>query len=182
MRQLLLATALAMPLAMPAMAQQADAPEGGASLKHSALKATTFKAGSTVTNLVLLSYAAGGIGGGIALSAFMLGASWAVYTANDYFWDTYSPPPPKIDGEAFDAGADMWRTTGKFLTFKPVVASLKLASLYVYTGSAAIAATFGTAAILTNSVVFYANNMAWDWYDWYSATNQVAAQTVTAQR
>jgi hypothetical protein len=32
----------------------------------------------------------------------------------------------------------VWRNTAKFLTYKPVVASLKLASLYVYTGSAAI--------------------------------------------
>ena len=46
--------------------------------------------------------------------------------------------PPKTAGEAFDAGADVWRNTAKFLTYKPVVASLKLASLYVYTGSAAI--------------------------------------------
>jgi len=42
-------------------------------------------------------------------------------------------------------------------------------------------ATFGTATILTNSVVSYANNMAWDRYDWYSASAP-AAEIAVAQR
>jgi len=113
----------------------------------------------------------------------MLGASWVVYTTNDYMWDSYAPPTTKqSQDEAFDATADVWRNTGKYLTFKPVVASLKLASLYLWTGSAAIAATFGTAAIMTNTVVFYVNNVAWDWYDWYSAPAPVAAERTMAQR
>lgn len=172
--------------AKPVLAQSGastDAGAGNASLAHSAMKATTFKAGSTVTNLVVLSYATGGVGGGIVLSAFMLGASWVVYTANDYMWDSYAPPAQKqSQDQAFDAKAEMWRNTGKYLTFKPVVATLKLASLYVWTGSAAIAATFGTAAIVTNTVVFYVNNMAWDWYDWYSAPAPVTAERTMAQR
>jgi uncharacterized membrane protein len=148
----------------------AAAPNNAASLEHSALKATTFKAGTTAVNFAILSYATGTVVGGVALSAFILGTSWVLYTANDYLWDTYSPPPVKqAEAEVFDATADAWRNTWKYLTYKPVIGSIKLASIYVYTGSAAIAGVFGTATIVTNTAVFYANNMAWDFYDWYSA-------------
>jgi uncharacterized membrane protein len=156
-------------------APAAPTPESSASLAHSALKATTFKVGSSATNLLVLSAATGSAVAGAGLTVFMLGASWVVYTANDYIWDVYYPPPVKQAGESFDASADAWRNTGKFLTFKPVIASIKLASLYAVTGSALITATFGTASILTNTVVFYANNMAWDFYDWYAATPAAGA-------
>jgi len=147
----------------------AHAPTGGASLSHSALKATTFKAGSTAVNLAILSYATGTVVGDVALSAFILGTSWVIYTANDYVWDSYSPPPVKqAASESFDATADVWRNTWKFLTYKPIIGSIKVASIYLYTGSAAVAGVFGTATIVTNTAVFYANNMAWDLYDWYA--------------
>jgi uncharacterized membrane protein len=146
------------------------APSNDASLTHSAFKATTFKLGTTVTNLTLLSYATGGVVGGVALTAFITASSWLLYTANDYAWDTYDPPPPKLAAnESFDASGDVWRNTKKFLTFKPVIASLKVASLFVWTGSVATTAVFGTAAIVTNTAVFYVNNVAWDFYDWYVA-------------
>lgn len=165
-------------LAAPALAQTAPAPHGApaaesASLTHSALKATTFKVGSTITNIAVLSYATGDFVAGTGLAAFMLGASWLTYTANDYLWDKYSPPPVKqTEDQGFDATADVWRNTGKYFTYKPVIASVKLTSLYLYTGSAAIAGVFGTATVLINTGVFYANNMAWDWYDWYSRAPQ----------
>ncbi len=166
------------PAAMPALAQSdlpGAAPGNNASLTHSALKATTFKVGSTATNLAILSYAAGGIVGGAALTTFMLGASLVLYTANDYAWDSYAPPPTKqTEQQAFDATADVWRNTGKFVTYKPMIASIKLAALYAYTGSAGVTAVFGTASIFTNTVVFYANNMAWDFYDWYAAPPALA--------
>jgi uncharacterized membrane protein len=147
----------------------AAAPTGSASLSHSALKATTFKAGTTGVNLAILSYATGTLAGGVVLSGFVLGASWVLYTANDYIWDSYSPPPVKqAASESFDATADVWRNTGKFLTYKPIIATIKLASIYAYTGSAAVAGIFGTATVVTNTAVFYANNMAWDFYDWYA--------------
>ena len=146
------------------------APSGDASLKHSAFKATTFKVGTTLTNLTLLTYATGGVVGGLALTTFITASSWLLYTANDYAWDKYDPPAPKLGaGESFNAGGEMWRNTKKFLTFKPVIGSLKLASLYVWTGSVATAAVFGTATIVTNTAVFFVNNMAWDFYDWYVA-------------
>jgi len=168
----MLVIALALPMAMPAWARDdapGAAPANNASLTHSALKATTFKVGSTVTNLAVLSVATGGVAGGAALATFMLASSWVIYTANDYAWDTYSPPPRKqTEEQSFDATADVWRNTGKFLTYKPVIGSIKLAALYAYTGSVATAAVFGTASIATNTAVFYINNIAWDWYDWYA--------------
>jgi hypothetical protein len=34
----------------------------------------------------------------------MLGSSWLIYTANDYLWDSYAPPPTKqTEDQAFDA-------------------------------------------------------------------------------
>lgn len=180
MRPALLAGVVASGLSIgSAVAQTAPAPSTSPakepSLTHSALKATTFKVGSTITNVTLLSYAAGGLVGGVALSTFMLAASWTIYTANDYLWDTYSPPPVKQEAnELFDTSSDVWRNTWKFVTYKPVIASIKLASLYVYTSSATIALVFGTASVLTNTAVFYVNNVAWDAYDWYAAAPQPA--------
>lgn len=189
MRHALLGIAVAtLPMTMPAAAQAVPDPvvvntdvdtTDGASLGHSAIKATTFKMGSTVANVALLSYATGGIVGGVALSAFMLGSSWLVYTANDYMWDRYEPPPARqAAGESFDFGANAWRNTLKFITFKPVVASLKVASIYVYTGSIGVATMFGAASIVSNGAIFYANNMAWDMYDWYSQPVPVAQPVV----
>ena len=183
MPRMMLATVTAgLLLAMPVLAQTAPDAHGAASapsasLTHSAMKATTFKVGSTITNIAVLSYATGDFVAGTGLAAFMLGASWLTYTANDYLWDSYSPPPVKeTKDQTFDATADVWRNTGKYFTYKPVIASVKLTTLYLYTGSAAIAGVFGTATVLINTGVFYANNMAWDWYDWYSRTpNTVVA-------
>jgi uncharacterized membrane protein len=170
MRRVLLVAVLAVLIATPVLAQS-DVPgvaPASASLTHSALKATTFKVGSTAANLGILSYAAGGIVGGAGLTTFMLGSSWLLYTANDYLWDAYAPPPVKqTEDQGFDATADVWRNTWKFATYKPVIASVKFAALYAYTSSAAITAVFGTASVLTNTAVFYLNNVAWDAYDWY---------------
>jgi hypothetical protein len=149
-----------------ALAQPAPSPHATdqASLSHSALKATTFKAGTVVANLAILSYATG-LAGGAALTTFITASAWVFYTANDYLWDTYSPPPARENtNQAFDATADAWRNTEKYLTYKPVIASVKLGSLYLYTGSVAAMTVFGTASVLTSIAVFYANNMAGDWY------------------
>lgn len=161
-----------------ALAQPAPSPHATdqASLSHSALKATTFKAGTVVANLAILSYATGGLAGGAALTTFITASAWVFYTANDYLWDTYSPPPARENtNQAFDATADAWRNTEKYLTYKPVIASVKLGSLYLYTGSVAAMTVFGTASVLTNTAVFYANNMAWDWYNWSCTAPTVAA-------
>jgi len=147
----------------------------GASLSHSALKATTYKAGTTLVNFALLSVAAGGATGGAALAAIALGASWTLYTVNDYIWDRYDPPPVRRQGgENFNPEADLWRNTKKFATYKPAIAAFKYATIYVYTGSITAALVYGSATVLANTGVFYANNVAWDLYDWYTAPVRVA--------
>jgi uncharacterized membrane protein len=160
-------TALNAPTSAIAAAFPEPAPAENASLGHSAMKATTFKAGTTAVNLAILSYATGGVAGGALLATFQLAASWVMYTATDYLWDKYDPLPPKEPGQPFDTNADLWRNTKKYMTYKPVIAMVKLVTLYAYTGSATITAVFGGATIVANGVVFYANNVAWDLYDWY---------------
>jgi uncharacterized membrane protein len=160
-------TALNAPTAVTTAEPPVPAPAENASVARSAMKATTFKAGSTAVNLAILSYATGGVAGGALLATFQLAASWVMYTANDYLWDKYSPPPPKQPGQKFDTNAELWRTTEKYMTYKPVIAMVKLATLYAYTGSARVTAVFGGATIVANGLVFYVNNMAWDLYDWY---------------
>lgn len=135
-----------------------------ASLSRSALRATTFKVSTFFSNLAILSYGSGGIVGGMVLATAAAVESWGVYTLNDYVWDRYAPARPN-EGKEFDANASFWRTSEKFLTYKPVVASFKYASIYLYTGSASIALVYGTTTILSNTVEFYANNFAWDLYD-----------------
>jgi uncharacterized membrane protein len=165
MRNALAGCLLAALVAAPAAAQQ-EAP-GDASMLHSAAKATTFKAGTVAVNLAVFSAATGGIFGGAVLTAFNLGKSWMIYAANDYLWDSYSPDASNRDGgQAFDSGASLWRTTEKFLTYKPVGTAVKFLSLYVYTGSAAIALSYGTASAVANTAVFYVNDYAWDLYEW----------------
>jgi uncharacterized membrane protein len=156
---------------LPAQAgSTATADPENASLGHSALKATTFKAGSSVVNFAVLSLAAGGAGGGAVLTLLALGASWTLYTANDYLWDRFDPAPVKQHaGDTFDATEDLWRNTKKFLTYKPAIAAFKYASIFLYTGSAATTLVAGTVVVVANTGVFYVNNTAWDFYDWYTA-------------
>jgi uncharacterized membrane protein len=136
-----------------------------ASLAHSAMKATTYKVGTTAVNYAIFSYAAGGAVGGALLAAIALGASWTLYTVNDYVWDRYDPPPVKqTTGEAFDP--QVWRNTKKFLTYKPAIAAVKYATVYVYTRSVMTTLVAGSATVLANTAVFYFNNVAWDYYDW----------------
>jgi uncharacterized membrane protein len=140
------------------------------SMSHSALKAATFKVGTIVTNLGLLSAATGGVVAGTVLTAIDTAASMVVYTANDYLWDSYDPPPVKqaVD-QSLDKADEAWRTTRKFLTFKPAVIAISWGLIYAYTGSATTMMVFGTASTLTKSALFYINNFAWDAYDWRTA-------------
>jgi uncharacterized membrane protein len=144
-----------------------SAPPRDASLRHSALKATTYKAGTTAVNFAIFSYAAGGAAGGATLALVALGASWTLYTVNDYLWDRFDPPPKQDAGETFDTQDDVWRNTKKFMTYKPAIAAFKYATVYAYTGSVVTTVVAGTATVLVNTVVFYANNIGWDYYDWW---------------
>jgi hypothetical protein len=143
------------------------APAGNASALLSATKATTYKIGTALTNLLILG-AGTGVVGGVVLTAFVTTESWLVYGVNDYLWDTYAPKPaPRPDG-SFDAAESAWRSTEKWLTYKPVVAAAKFGAIYVWTGSVPIMLTLGTATILANTGVFYANSMGWDLYEWWT--------------
>ena len=179
LRLTLLAACLASVLSIGAAAAQTTstpAQTGSASLSHSAVKATTLKIATSVTNFVVLSAATGGIVGGTVLTVFSAVSTILVYTGNDYLWDTYKPPPVRqTTGESFDASGDVWRNTLKYLTFKPLVLGVKWASILVYTGSMTTMLVFGTASSVTNAAVFYANNVAWDFYDWYASVPQQPA-------
>jgi hypothetical protein len=88
------------------------------------------------------------------LTAFNVTRSWLLYTANDYAWDTYAPlPKPTGPVESFDAKASAWRTTEKFLTYKPVDTAVKFASIYLWTGSLPAMVVLGTASSVANTIM-----------------------------
>jgi hypothetical protein len=164
----------------PAPGTPADgSAEGNASALMSATKATTYKLGTALTNLLILTAGTGVVGGAL-LSAFVTGESWLVYGVNDYLWDTYAPkPPPRADG-SFDAKESAWRATEKWLTYKPVVVAFKFGAIYAWTGSVSAMLALGTITAVANTGVFYANNMGWDAYEWWN-TPLVPAPVVHAE-
>src|SRR5579883_3271623 len=139
-----------------------------ASLSHAAAKATTFKLGAFLVNMAVFSAGTGSVVGGTVLTVFNVSKSWGLFAANDYLWDRWFPTEANKDsGKSFDAKQSFWRNTGKFLTYKPVDTAIKFASIYLYTGSTGVMLVYGTASSVLNTGVFYANNMAWDMYDWW---------------
>jgi uncharacterized membrane protein len=151
-------------------------PAATASFSHSGLKTATYEIGNAVDNFIFLSAGSGSLLGGALLTSFNTVQSWTVYTTNDYLWQKFYPPTPNTDPNAgFDVKQSAWRTTLKYMTGKPVVASIKIAALYVYTGSIATALGYGIAATAGASVVFFVNNLAWDYFDQQVAPAQVAA-------
>jgi len=154
----------------PGPAPQGTVPPATGSLTHSAFKATTFKIAAFVSNLAIFSYGTGGLVGGGILTLFNVSKSWGLFTANDYLWDKYFPSDKNQDSsQAFDAKQSFWRTTGKFLTYKPVDTAIKFASIYLYTGSAAVMLVYGTTSAVMNTGVFYVNDFGWNLYDWSQA-------------
>lgn len=140
----------------------------GASLSHSAMKAITYKVATTTVNLTVYSVAAGSVVAGTALTAFGAAASLLVYMTNDYVWASHPPPAKPDDSRAFDMKDEFWLTTEKFLTYKAAtlwIKAIKAASLYAYTGSPAATLAAVSAATTLNAGVFYANNLAWDYFD-----------------
>ena len=180
----------------PASAQTAPAPGAGANraglftedtppadpwLSHSALKAVTYKAATTVANITILSAAAGGVVAGTALTLFGAAASFAIYAMNDYAWESHAPPPARQEtGQAFDLGDEFHKTGKKFLTYKAEtvwIKAVKLAALYLYTGAPVTTLAAVSGATLVNAGLFFTNNIAWDYYDW-QATPPPAAVPV----
>jgi uncharacterized membrane protein len=168
------AQAVAPPAKPPAAAD--GTASGEASALMSATKATTYKLGTALTNMLILT-AGTGVVGGTLLTAFVTGESWLVYGVNDYLWDTYAPKAaPRADG-SFDAKESAWRATEKWLTYKPVVSAFKFGAIYAWTGSVPIMLTLGTLTIVANTGVFYANNVGWDLYEWWNTPIGAPAAT-----
>jgi hypothetical protein len=158
----------------------AAAPTKVASAGESTLRATTYKLGSFVINLAGYSYALGSVtGAGMAAAASGV-IAWASFIAVDYVWDTYDPANAKTSADqAFDTGEAARRNTLKYLTFKPVALAEKYGVLYLFSGSLATTLTWGTGLTLLSSGFFFANGMAWDWYDWQAMQ---PAQTPSAMQ
>jgi len=149
---------------------QSSAQPGTGSLTHSAAKATTYNVVVILADLVIFSAGAGSIVGGGVLTAFNVTKSLLLYTANDYAWDTYFPSDASKEGSGeFDPTQSVWRTTEKFLTYKPISTAIKFASIFIYTGSASAMFVYGAASEAANIGAFYINNFAWDVYDWSQA-------------
>ncbi len=109
------------------------------SFAHSGLKTVTYEIGNTLNNFAFLTVGAGGLTGGVLLTAFNTLQSWTVYTTNDYLWERLYPRTTSKDASAsFDVKQSFWHTSLKYMTGKPVVASIKIAAVYVYTGSQAV--------------------------------------------
>ncbi len=162
------------------MAQEAVAPAQTASLAHSGLKTVTYEIGNALDNFIFLSAATGGPGGGVVLTAFNTLQSWTVYTVNDYVWESLYPKTASANASgAFDVQQSFWHTTLKYMTGKPIVALIKISAIYVYTGSATVAALYGVGATLGASVVFFCNNLAWDFYDQIMASPPVTTAPLT---
>ena len=164
-------------------AAPAKAPGADASLTHAAGKATTFKLGAFVVNMVVFSAGTGSVVGGTLLTVFNVSKSWGLFTANDYLWDRYFPTESNKDSsKSFDAKASFWRNTGKFLTYKPVDTAIKFASIFLYTGSASVMLVYGTASSVLNTGVFYVNDLAWDYYDWWMSPAKAQEMLAPAQK
>ena len=152
-----------------------------ASLTHSAVKTATLKLASTVLSMALFYGGTGSVADAGMLSVISAAGSGALFAANDYLWDYFSPNTNlAANNESFDPLASAWRNTRKYLTVKPTLIAFGYGVVYWYTGSWSSTLTLGTASIFAFPVAFYGNNMAWDWYDWYSASGENAGAPVLA--
>jgi uncharacterized membrane protein len=153
--------------------------EVSASLTHSAIKTATLKLATTVVSIALFYGGTGNATDAGMLTAISAVGSSALFAANDYLWDYFSPNTNiRANDQSFDAVASAWRNTRKYVTVKPTLIAFGYGVVYWYTGSWASAVTLGTASIFAFPVAFYGNNMAWDWYDWYSAPGETTSNAV----
>jgi uncharacterized membrane protein len=168
--------AILVPMAWPAtsLAQTATgsaAPELAASntIGHAAAKGVTLKVINGVAGLAVFSTGTGSLVAGGVLAAAVAASSFTVFVANDYIWDRFFPNTNlAANNQSFNAVWSVGRNTAKFLTFKPAVVAVDWSVIYLYTGSLASTLTMGPAYSILAPLTFYANNVAWDWYDWWS--------------
>jgi uncharacterized membrane protein len=168
-----LSAALLCPIAataqtVPSTAEQAVRPSVG----HAMMKGITLKAATTGVAAAIYYVGTGSLLDMGTLTALSTAGTYAIYVANEYLWDAFSPDTG-VSGnrQTFDAPASLWRNTWKYLTFKPTVAAFNWGLVYAYTGSVSAMITLGSAGTIAIPLVYYANNVAWDWYDWHTAAS-----------
>jgi len=153
------------------MAQQETAPVfAPASITHVIAKTVTQQLAAGSAFMTIFSLGTGSLVGGGALTVGLIAVASVWYPANEFLWDYYSPNTNlRVNNEAFNTSSSLWRTTWKYLTFTTGTTTARGVALYAYTGSVYSTATMASATLLIMPLVFYANNTAWDWYDWYSS-------------
>ena len=161
----------------PAASDTAAEPQAAsASLGHAALKGVTLKLINGVAAMAVFSTGTGSLVAGGALATVVAITSYTVFVVNDYVWDHYFPNTNvAANNESFNPLLSLGRNTAKFLTFKPAVVTADWTMIYLYTGSLASTLTMGSAYSILSPLTFYANNVAWDWLDWYSTGGQPQA-------
>jgi uncharacterized membrane protein len=156
----------AIPVPAPSPTEPAAMETAKPTVTHAMEKGVTFKVGTALMWAVIGLAGTGSVIDAGVFSIFSTASSYTVYVANDYVWDHLSPPVTAGPGNtSFDTAASAWRNTWKYLTFKPAINVINMSALYLYTGSVGATVAMGGTAFLAVPVIFYANNMAWDWYD-----------------
>lgn len=144
-----------------------------ASFGHAAAKGVTLKALNGLLAMAVFTTGTGSLAAGSVLSTAVVATSYAVFVANDYLWDRFYPNTNvAANGMSFNTVGSLGRNTLKFLTFKPAVVAADWSVIYLYTGSLGSMLTMGPAYSLLAPATFYANNVGWDWYDWWSTSGQ----------
>jgi uncharacterized membrane protein len=153
------------------MAQQEVAPAAApASITHVIAKTVTQQLAAGSVIMTIFSLGTGSLVGGGVLTVGLIAVASVWYPANEFLWDYYSPNTNlRVNNEAFNTSSSLWRTTWKYLTFTTSTTTARVATIYAYTGSVYSTATMASATLLIMPLVFYANDTAWDWYDWYSS-------------
>jgi len=152
-----------------------------ASVSHSAAKGITLKAMSVTAGTVIYAIGTGSLAAGGLLSVINGAGSYVIYVTNEYLWDYYSPNTNvSANNASFQTTSSLTRNTKKYLTFKPAVTVLNVGTIYWFSETLAATAGMSAGAIFMLPVVFYANNVLWDWYDWHGVPPETATAQVTA--
>ena len=175
-------SAAAQPTPVPAQPSDSAEQAAPASLGHAAIKGVTLKLANAVTSMGIFYTGTGSMFASSALSMLIAATSYSVFVANDYLWDRISPNTNvAANNQSFQTTTSLGRNTLKFLTFKPAVVTADWTAIYLYTGSWASTLAMGSAWSLLTPVVFYANNTAWDWYDWWKTSTDQPRQATAAR-
>ena len=141
-----------------------------ASVSHAAAKGITLRVASALKKLAIFSSGTGSLTTGAMLTVITTVSGYVIYVANEYLWDLGVPNTNvRVNNESFDTLTSIWRNTAKYLTLKPVGMAVSWSIIYWYTGSWTATLAMGSISSLTGPLLFYANNLAWDWYDWSTA-------------